>query len=84
MTAFIGLPPAPPPLPPGGQIVPQRRGTMTTRGEPNPDGGAAYVGFDNEHGAAVREILQTTGDYWAKVDEETPLLELPPFTREEI
>lgn len=60
------------------------RGTMTPRGEPDPDGAADYPRFDNEHGAAVREILQTTDDYWAKIDEEYPLLELPPFTTEEI
>lgn len=64
--------------------APPARGTMTPRGEPDPDGAADYPRFDNEHGAAVREILQTTDDYWAKIDEEYPLLELPPFTTEEI
>lgn len=87
MSAFfspglIATPPPPPGAPP--RVHGTFRGTMTPRGEPDPDGGADYPRFDNEHGAAVREILQTTGDYWAKIDEEYPLLELPPFARDEI
>lgn len=53
--------------------APPFRGTMTPRGEPDPDGAADYPRFDNEHGAAVREILQTTNEYVAAVEKAHPL-----------
>lgn len=76
---MVPVAPPPPPNPPAPRVSGSIRPLMQPKGVADPGDFP-----DNEHGAAVREILQTTGDYWAKVDEETPLLELPPFTREEI